>query len=68
MLLRVPYVSELDIIWNSRAMGKLNLDSVLVKGDQLFKFIVRFIYLGMEDLPQEFSIENCSINGEFSRK
>ena len=33
---------------------KLDLDSLLGKGDQLFKFIEKFRYLGMENLPQKF--------------
>ena len=46
---------------------KFDLDSILVKalpniipfkGDQLFKIISKFKYLGMEDLPQEFSVKN----------
>ena len=32
--------------------------------DQLFIFIGKFRYLGMEDLPQEFMIENFLINAE----
>ena len=31
----------------------------------MFKFIGRFRYLGKEDLPQEFLVENSSINVEF---
>ena len=42
-----------------------DLDSILGKGDQLFKFIGKLRYLTMEDLPQEFSKEICSINMEF---
>ena len=44
---------------------KFDLDSILGKGDQLFKFTGKFRYLGMEDLPQEFLEENYSINVEF---
>ena len=43
---------------------KFELDSILGKGDQFFKFIGKFRYLGMEDLPQEFLVENFSINVE----
>ena len=43
-------------LWN-----KLHLDCILSKVDQLFKFIGKFRYLEVEDLPQEFMIENCSI-------
>ena len=45
--------------------GKFDLDSILGKGYHLFKIIGKFRYLGMEDVPQEFSIKNCSINVEF---
>ena len=45
--------------------GYIQCRFYIVKGDQLFKFIGKFRYLGMEDLPQEFSVENCSINVEF---
>ena len=38
---------------------------MLGKGDQLFKFIGKFRYLGIEDLPQEFLIENSLINVQF---
>ena len=41
---------------------KLDLDSILGKSDQLFKITSKFRSLGMEDLPQEFSIKSCSIN------
>ena len=44
---------------------KFDSDSIIGKEDQLFKIIGKFRYLGMEDLPQEFSIKNCSINVEF---
>ena len=39
---------------------KFDLHSILGKGDQFFKFR----YLEIEDLPQEFLLENCSINTE----
>ena len=44
---------------------KFILDCMLGKGDQLFKFTGIFRYLGMEGLPQEFLIENFSVNVEF---
>ena len=47
-------------MWN-----KFDLDCMLGKGDQLFKFMAKFRYLGMEDLQQEFLVENPSINVEF---
>ena len=46
-------------------LDKFDLDSKLYKGDQLFKFIGKFRYLGMEDLPQEFYIDNCSTYVKF---
>ena len=45
-------------LWN-----KFDLDCILGK-DQLFKLIGKFRYLMVEDLPQEFMIENCPINVE----
>ena len=47
-------------LWN-----KFDLDSILGKGGQVFKIISKFRYLGMEDLYQELSVENCSINVKF---
>ena len=47
-------------IWDS-----FDLDCILQKGDFLFKSLNKYQYLGMEDLPQEFFIENLSINVEF---
>ena len=44
---------------------KFELYSILCKGGELFKFIEKFRYLGMEDLPLEFLAENSSINMEF---
>ena len=44
---------------------KFELDCILARGDQLFKFIGKFRYLGVEDLPQEFLLENYSMNVEF---
>ena len=42
---------------------KFELDSILAY--QLFKSIGKFRYLGVEDLPQEFLLENYSMNVEF---
>ena len=47
-------------IWDS-----FDLDCILQKGDILFESANNYRYLGMEDLPQEFFIENSSINLEF---
>ena len=44
---------------------KFDLDCMLGKGDQSFKFMGKFRYLGMEDLPQELLVGNSSINVEF---
>ena len=40
---------------------KFNLDSMLCEGDQLFKFIGKIRYLGMDDLPQKLLVENSSM-------
>ena len=47
-------------IWDKFLFG-----CILARGDQLFKFNSKFRYLGVEDLPQEFLLENCSMNVEF---
>ena len=47
-------------LWNN-----FYLDYILGKGEYLFKFINKFRYLWMEDSPQEFLIENFSVNVEF---
>ena len=47
-------------IWDS-----FDLDSILQKGDLLFKSLNNSRYLGMEDLPHEFCIADSFINVEF---
>ena len=44
---------------------KFDLNSILGKGQLLFRFTGKFRYLEMEGLPQEFQIENCPMNVEF---
>ena len=59
----MPVIWELftsPVIWDT-----FELDCILGKENQLFTSIGKFRYLGMEDLPQEFWLENSSINGEF---
>ena len=51
---------KLVSIWDS-----FDLDCILQKGDFLFKSLSKYRYLGLEELPQEFFIENLSINIEF---
>ena len=49
--------SCISLIAESKSPGiwdKFDLDSILCKGGQLFKFIGKFRSIGMEDLPQEF--------------
>ena len=44
----------------------VDLDSTLQKGDESFKFINEFRYLGVEDLPHEFLIKKiCLIDADF---
>lgn len=38
---------------------------MLGKRDQSFKFIGKFKYFEVGDLPEEFLIENCSMTVEF---
>ena len=62
-------MSLVSVIWtlfkSPGLWDKYDLDSILDKGNQLFKLIGKFRYFGMKNLPQEFSIENYSINVEF---
>ena len=51
---------RLPVMWDN-----FDLDCILSKGDQLFNFIGKIRYLGMEDLPHRFLVENSSINVEF---
>ena len=44
---------------------KFNLDFILIQGGNLFIFIQKFRYLGMEDLLQVFLVENSSLHVEF---
>ena len=64
-------MSLISVSWtlfkSPQLWDKFDLDSILgkalpniipFKGNQLFKIISKFKYLGMEDLPQEFSVKN----------
>ena len=42
-----------------------DLDSILYRGDQLFKSLEKYRHLGVEDLPPQFFIENHPMNVEF---
>ena len=59
-------LSLMSITWTLfRSPGlwdKFDLDSILGKEDQLFKFIGKLRYLRVEDLAQEFLVENSSAN------
>ena len=62
----MSFMSVSWILFKSPGMwNKFELDFILARGDQLFKFIGKFRYLGVEDLPQEFLLENYSMNVEF---
>ena len=51
----MPLISLSRTLFKSPGLSdKFDLDCILGKGDQLFKFIGKFRYLGIEDLPQEF--------------
>ena len=67
--MQCSFMSPMSVIWTLlRSPGvwdKFGLYCIIGKGDQLFKFIGKFRYLGMEYLPQEFLVENSSINVEF---
>ena len=49
----------------SLIMDKFHFSCILGKRDQLFKFIGKFGYVVIGDLPQEFLIKSSSINLEF---
>ena len=59
-------LSLMSITWTLfRSPGlwdKFDLDSILGKKDQLFKFIGQLRYLRVEDLAQEVLVENSSAN------
>ena len=65
MLMDVTYVCLLDITKSVYIWDSFGLDCMLQKLDVLFKSLNNYRCLGMEDLPQEFFIENSSINREF---
>ena len=65
----MPLISVRRTLFESPGLwNKFDLDCILGKGDQLFKFIDKYRYLGVEGLPQEFMIENCQINVELMEK
>ena len=54
------FMSVNSILFRSPSLwDKFDIDCILGKGNQLFKFIVKFKYLGMEDLPQDILIVNA---------
>ena len=62
----MSFMSVSWILFKSPGMWyKFELGCILATGDQLFKCIGKFRYLGVEDLPQEFQLENYSMNVEF---
>lgn len=44
---------------------KYDVDCILAKGNQLLKFISKFRYLGIKDLPRKFFTYNSSVKVEF---
>ena len=56
---------ECQGVYSAHACHLCQLDFTLQKGDLLFKSFNNYRHLGMEDLPQEFFIENSPINVEF---
>ena len=57
--LHLSYASYLltAVLWD-----KLDLNCIFCKEDQLFKFIGKFRYLGLQKLPEDFLIENATGN------
>ena len=43
----------------------IELDSILENGDQLFKTIQIFRYLGIDDLPRYFIFKECQIEVQY---
>ena len=66
---KCSYISLISATWallkSSGLWYKFDLAYISGKRDQLFKFIGKFRYLGIKDLPQELLIEKFSINVEF---
>ena len=62
-------MSLMSVFWTLfKAVSRwdcFDLDCILHKGDLWFKSLNNYVYLGMEDLPQEFFIKGLSINVEF---
>ena len=56
---------ECQGVYSAHTCHLCQLDFTLQKGDLLFKSFNNYRHLGMEDLPQEFFIENSSTNVEF---
>ena len=56
---------ECQGVYSAHACHLCQLDFTLQKGNLLFKSFNNYRHLGMEDLPQEFFIENSSINVPF---
>ena len=68
-------MSLVSVIWTLLRSPDLkdvfDLDCILIKGDQMFKFIVKFRYLEIEDLsqvPQVFDRKHSSVKREFLEK
>ena len=57
--LHLSYASYLltAVLWD-----KLDLNCIFCKEGQLFKFIGKFRYLGLQKLPEDFLIENATRN------
>ena len=57
-------ISLMSVCWtfeSASTWDSFDLDCRLQKGDLLFKSLNKYRYLGMEDLPLEFFIENSSV-------
>ena len=59
-------MSLMSVCWTLLSLWvSFGLECMLQKWNVLFKSLNNYRCLGMEDLPQEFFIENSSINVEF---
>ena len=68
----LPLVFLVSVSWtlfkSPCQLDKLAIESILGKGDQLFKYLGKFRYLVIEDLPQEILIEGFACKCAISRK
>ena len=65
MLMYVSCLSKLGNVKSPGQWNKLDMVSTSGKEDQLFKYLDKFRYLGIEDLPQQIFIEGFTVKVQF---